>query len=99
MNFQPNPRAALDLLFSAGLTDEILSQAVKLGAAAKGNTTAHDPPTAGGFVQWQHTVRGLRDQLVPIRWTADDEKNFCTIVTPDGRQQIAVMSGNAATGN
>jgi hypothetical protein len=40
----------------------------------------------------------MRDQLVPLGWTCDDDQNQALIVSPDGRIAIMAVSGNENTG-
>lgn len=44
-------------------------------------------------------VRALREELVPLGWTLDNTKNFCTTVAPCGGHAVAFISGDAFTGD
>lgn len=86
------------VLMSFGLTEDIIRDAIIQGEVERDSATANDPPTRGGFDAYAQRVRVLRDHLVPEGWSADNTKNLCTVVTPDGRHAIAVVTGDGATG-
>lgn len=43
-------------------------------------------------------MRALRDFLIPQKWEKNDDGNFPTVVSPDGKVAIAVATGDAGTG-
>ena len=61
--------------------------------------TLFDAPSFPGTELWGHTVRPFRRSLVTeFGWTKDDCGNFSTVISPDGRNAIAVETGNEITG-
>ena len=88
-------RAALGRL---GLTEAALRNAVLAGYAERAGCTANDAPIAPGFLQWNRTLRTLREQLVPLGWRASNEGQYATAVNEAGDVAVAVASGCAATG-
>jgi hypothetical protein len=97
----PPPRGSvlLEALIAAGLSDEILREAVLRGEAERDSATTNDPPTRGGFNAWAEGVRALRESLVPLGWTRDNSYGWPLTVTPCGKQAICVMTGNRFTGD
>lgn len=81
-----------------GLQESMLLDAVRIGQIARGNCSPHHPPTYPGTSAWAETVRVLRDQHVPLGWTVNNDENFPTVVSPDGKIAIAVMTGDEGTG-
>lgn len=86
-------------LTDLGLSVEILREAMLVGESARDTCTANDPPNAAGFDAWARTVRALREMLIPQGWTRNDDANFSTVISPDGRVAIAVATGDEGTGN
>lgn len=84
--------AALDL------TVEPLLRAVQAGYLARISRTANDAPIAGGFYQWNETLRILREGLAPAGWARSDDSGFSTAEHPDRTFRIAVSSGDLGTG-
>lgn len=93
-----DPTATSDALTRLGLTEHALLVAVREGYLARANCTANHPPLFPSFVAWGETVKALREQLAPMGWTRNDEKNYSRTVHPAGRVAIAVAMGNEATG-
>jgi hypothetical protein len=81
-----------------GLTSEIVTRAVECGDAEASMCTANDPVTISGSVRWGRSVRSLRDDLIPLGWTKNDEDGFPTVVHPKRRLAIAVVRGDEGTG-
>lgn len=81
-----------------GLTVAPFLKAVLAGHLARINCTENDAPNAPGFMQWNGTLRTLREELVPAAWTRCNVGGFATIVSPTGQVAIAVASGNESTG-
>lgn len=84
--------AALDL------TTEPLLRAVQAGYLARISRTANDAPIAGGFYQWNETLRALREGLAPAGWARSDDSGFSTAEHPERKIRIAVSSGDLGTG-
>lgn len=93
-----DPVAASDALTSLGLTESALLAAAMQGYMARANCTANHPPLFPSLAAWAETVRALREQLAPMGWTRNDEKNYSRTLHPDGHIAIAVATGNEATG-
>lgn len=90
--------AASDALARLGLTESALLAAAMQGYLARTNCTANHPPLFPSFVAWGETVRALREQLAPMGWARNDEKNYSRTLHPEGHIAIAVATGNEATG-
>lgn len=88
-----------DALGELGLTVEQLHEAIKAGFVERSRCTANDAPFFPALLQWNHTQRGLREQLIPAGWSASDDGNYCTVVSPDNTIAIATASGCDNTGN
>jgi hypothetical protein len=85
-------------LSDLGLTQEVLCQAIEFALSYYAECTAHDPPSAAGFLLWDKGMRGLRDGLVPSGWKPVTEDNYPTVQHPGGQWAISVSGGNAQTG-
>ena len=81
-----------------GLTAEPLVKAVLAGHLARINCTENDAPNAPGFIQWNATLRTLREELVPDAWSRCNSGGFATTLAPARRVAVAIASGNEATG-
>lgn len=85
-------------LAELGLDEQTLVDAILQGETARDSCTANDPPIAPGFNAWAITVRVLREELIPKKWTRNDTGNYSTVVSPDGAIAIAVVTGDDNTG-
>jgi hypothetical protein len=81
-----------------GLTEEVLLGALSAGNALRANATALDAPTRGGSEAYFEQVVYLRRELFPRDWTHSNDRNFCTVVSPDHRHAIAIAQGTRGTG-
>ena len=99
MELKYKPAEVYTELQSLGLTQQILSTAILEGEFARDSCTANDPPCVPGIFAYGRCTRSLRDQLLPLGWTRNDDLNRATVVSADGRNAIAVESGDEATGN
>lgn len=86
-------------LTSLGLTELVLLQAIKCGILARQECTANHPPIYAGITAWANTVRGLREQLIPLNWTRSDEGNYPLVIHPSGSIAIALATGDENTGS
>jgi hypothetical protein len=85
--------------FVHGLSPDGLRRVVARGEALRALATSLDAPTRGGSNAYFEKVLGLREWLVPLGWTIDNHKNFCTVLSPDGDHAIAVAQGSLGTGD
>lgn len=87
-------------LAELGLNEEILRKVILEGEAARNRCTANDAPCIPGIVAWGASVRSLRDELIPQphNWVKNNDDNFPTVVSPDGKIAIAVATGDEGTG-
>lgn len=81
-----------------GLAAEPLMRAVLAGHLTRINCTENDAPNAPGFMQWNGTLRTLREELVISSWTRLNKGGFPLTVSPAKTVAIAVASGNENTG-
>ena len=86
-------------LTALGLTEAVLVEAVQEGQAFVDACTLHDPPAGIGMLGWMKTVRALRDRLAEREWTRSDRRGYSITTHPSSRWSIAVLGGNANTGN
>jgi hypothetical protein len=86
-------------LAALGLDRRTVVGAVERGEAARNTCTANDPPATPGLTAWFRTVRALRDLLLPVGWKRNNDRNFPTVVRPDGCLRIAVATGDKNVGD
>lgn len=85
-------------LSELGLQEDDLRRALHFGVMRAASCTAHDPPSMAGIMLWGGAVRGLRDVLTRRGWRVRNDRNYATVVAPDGALAIAVASGDECTG-
>jgi hypothetical protein len=88
-----------EALHAMGLSIDELHQSIDAGEVDRDQCNELNPPTDGGIRAHGTTVRALREIYLPKGWSRADEKNFSTIASSDGAIEIAVASGDDATGN
>lgn len=93
-----DPDAAAAALSRLDIAEEPLLASAMQGYLARIDCTANHPPLFPSFVAWGETVRALREQLAPVGWLRNDEKNYSRVMHPGGRIAIAVATGDEATG-
>lgn len=93
------PAAVAARLLELDLSEPLLVEVVDYAFAHAAECTAHDPPSAQGFLLWDKGIRGLRDRLVPQGWQALTEQNYPTVVHPSGLWALSVAGGDAGTGD
>ncbi len=81
-----------------GLSEEVIENAIRQSETERDSCTAHDPTCLPGFLAWGRCIRFLRDQLVLMKWRANDDRNYPTVVSPNGEVAIAVATGDDGTG-
>lgn len=82
-----------------GLTVELLHDVMADSEVARASATPLDPLNAGGLLAYIARTRGLRSRLLPFQWTKEDPSGCPVTVSPDGRRQIMVATGDEATGS
>lgn len=97
-HFHENPCVVEPSLADLGLDAITLQDIVKCGQAARNTATPHDPLNTGGQLAYIHTVRALRDHLVPKGWRSKNPHNFALTVNPQTNIGIAVAGGDEDTG-
>ena len=85
-------------LYELGLTEEQLVESVSKGLDARRRCTHDHPPGAPGYHHWSEAHVALRQTLRPLGWEKNDDGNFSTVVSPDGRTAITIATGDARTG-
>lgn len=80
------------------LTSKSLIQSCVVGLLAKANCTEYDTKVGPGFIQWNNTVRALREFCCGSNWMKFQEDGLEGIITSNGKTKIIPSSGNAATG-
>jgi hypothetical protein len=88
----------VDALAGLGLTTEIIIEAIRRGEIARDSCTANDAPGAPGYYAWSVTVRALREILMPLKWTRNDDDCYSRVINPDQSTAIAVVTGDDGTG-
>lgn len=91
-----DPLDVIPALAELTLNEELLMEVIRRGEALRNSATANHPRTAPGLFFWLETVRALRDVLPGSR--AKVRESFETCVCPGERDEIAVLSGDRATG-
>jgi hypothetical protein len=86
-------------LHAMGTNIDDLHKAIDAGEVDRDSCTANNPPTDPGSRAHGTTVRVLRELHIPRGWAACDAQNFSTVVAPDESMEIAVASGDEATGD
>ena len=76
-----------------GLTTSLLSEAIQRGHLARMSCTANDPIGAAGYAGWSHTVRALRDLLVPLGWRRNEDEQLPLTINEANTVAIAVSHG------
>lgn len=92
-------RLASALYPMGGLTEALLQGAARYGFDEAGDCTANDVKALPGFLSWGKTLRFLRDQLIPLGWSAGRHPDLETVISPDRTFRVASASGNSATGD
>jgi hypothetical protein len=82
-----------------GLTIDELHGSIDAGEVDRDACNHLNPPTDAGSRAHGTTVRVLREIKIPHGWTICDHQNFSTIISPDAAMEIAVASGDDATGD
>ena len=86
-------------LATMGLSAQELHQAIDAGEVDRDHCNEFNPPSDAEHRAHGTTTRVMREIYVPKGWTPCDWGNFSTIISPDGSIEIAVASGDSATGN
>ena len=94
-----DPTMARQRLYQLGLTPERLWSAFNFGIAERRNCTANDPVWLPGILTSGKIMRGLRDELVPLKWTISNKLGYATVVHPGGLLAIGVSSGDRSAGD
>ena len=76
------PHSTNEQLDNLHLTPEQLKIAILKGQAARNNATPNHPANAGGTMAFFEVVRGLRDELIPKGWKAENTRNLSMTVFP-----------------
>lgn len=86
-------------LADIGVAEDLLANAVTTGFQYAATCTENDPANFEGLMFWARTVRHLRDELIAEKgWVRGNDRNYATVVRPDGYVQIAVAAGDSAVG-
>lgn len=87
---------AMSRLHEIGVGIEALQRAVTAGHAGRISSTPNDPPFIPGTMGWSHTVRALRDELVPHGWRKSDPGNYSLVINDSRKINIVVASGDSS---
>lgn len=82
-----------------GLQQEHLREPVMQGMLLRSECTDNDPPLFPGYSAWARTVRTLREKVIPLNWSRNDDGGYSLCVNPEGTLAIAVATGDENTGN
>ncbi|MDP9359467.1 MAG: hypothetical protein M3R02_30110 [Chloroflexota bacterium] len=94
----PEPEDVESRLAALGLTERVLLEAVREGLLAWASCTPHHPLNFPGLAAWGETVRALRDGLVPLGWTSNEDGGLPRVVNAAGRIALTAATGNEGTG-
>ena len=89
---------AQNRLAEFGLSIDILQKAVEAGYLGFISCTDNDPPATWGYTAWAHTLRRLREQLVPFGWERNNSLNFPRTFSEEHKISIIVSTGDEGTG-
>lgn len=92
------PISVSERLFELGIPQDALLAAIDYGYRQAAQCTENDAPTAAGWIAWDKIIRGLRDQLVPLGWTRDNERGYPRTVHPSGELAITAAGADEAIG-
>jgi len=92
-----HPFEARRRLAELGVSYEALVDAVNSGYRARLNCTDNDPPFIPGTEAWRHTVRTLRERLLPLGWRKADPGNYSLVISDARKINIVVASADAMT--
>jgi hypothetical protein len=92
------PPAVEARLAELGLTTEMLQEAVEYGQLHWSSCTNHDPVSLPGILAWGKTMKRLRDILIPLGWSAVNDRNLPSVVDPSQKISIVVTTGDEGTG-
>jgi hypothetical protein len=87
------------VLALTGLTVGELHNAIDAGEIDRDSCNFFNPPSDAGLRAYGTCVRVIRETLIPKGWELANSRHFCTTISPDKAMQIAVGSGDFATGN
>jgi hypothetical protein len=85
-------------LAALGLREGDLRDSALFGMRNALMCTRHEPANVPGVIAWGKLIRFLRDRLVPLGWQANNERNYATVVKPDGSIALGAAAGDAWTG-
>ncbi len=93
------PAEVYNALQEIGVSQEILTDAIRSGLFARDNCTINDARNFPGIADWSRCGRSLREQLTPSGWERDDTDNRLIVVRGDSKIAISVEIGDENTGN
>ncbi|RKH96377.1 hypothetical protein D7Y15_41380 [Corallococcus sp. AB030] len=88
----------VSLLWSTGLLEEQLREAIARGEAERDSVNPFAPPGSPGYYAWSELVTALRQILSPFGWTPSDEKNLSLVVSPCKEHALLVVAGDQHVG-
>lgn len=86
-------------LLSMKLTSEGLTQSCLQGFLSRSNCTDYNTKGGAGFIQWDGTVKALREYFCGNNWEKYEYGGLEGIISSDKTLRIIPSSGNVATGN
>ncbi len=81
-----------------GFKPEEIEAAIRTGESYRALCTPNDPRTFPGTTAWARTTRTLREIKGDHNWTPEEDRNFSTVVSPNGRLAVTVTTGDKGTG-
>lgn len=90
---------AVEELKQMHLSSDQLLQACLLGVLSRENCTDYNTKGGPGFIQWDSTVKALREYCCGQNWIKFQENGLEGIISIDGKIRILPSSGNVVTGN
>lgn len=86
-------------LLQLNLSSEQIRQACSMGVLSRANCTRYNTKGGPGFIQWDSTVKAIRELCCGQYWEIFQENGLEGIISSNNRIRILPSSGNAATGN
>ena len=92
------PISVRERLYRLGVAEDDLRTAIEYGHRQAASCTAHDPPTAAGYIAWAKATRAFRALSIPVGWTTSNARGYPITVHSSGEFAVVVAGGDANTG-
>ena len=98
-NIAYRPLDVATALDEIGLTEQTLADSAVAGYQDAATCTRNDPANFAGIMFYARATRHLREELIVDKgWSRGNDRNYATVISPDGYLQIAVAAGDSVVG-